>query len=120
MYMKSALIVDDDKAIRGLVRALLRRHGFDVDEAAGACEGAACIRTKRYDAVVLDLMMPDGTGEDVLRFLATQRPDAKCVVVISATAMTRIDQIDAANVVAKLRKPFDISDLTAAVERCDA
>jgi DNA-binding NarL/FixJ family response regulator len=65
-------------------------------------------------------MMSDGSGHEVLETLATQRPDVKCVVVISASSPSNIEQVEIANVQAKLRKPFDIHELVAAVENCVA
>jgi CheY-like chemotaxis protein len=115
---KSALVVDDDDAIRGLIRTVLMRHGFEVEQAANGHDAIDRIKSKRYDAIVLDLMMPNGIGDDVLDAIAIELPDVKCVVVISAAAAARIENIVSANVVAKLRKPFDIDELVDAVEKC--
>ena len=79
---KQVLVVDDDGSIRELVKILLRHDGFDVEAAANGRAAIDAIEKKDFDAVVLDLMMRDGSGEDVLRTLAVQRPDVKCVVVI--------------------------------------
>ena len=56
-------------------------------------------------------MMSDGTGQEVLRALATMRPDVKCVVVISAASPANIEDVDVANVQAKLRKRHGHDDL---------
>jgi DNA-binding response OmpR family regulator len=73
---------------------------------------------KPYDEVVLDPMMVDGSGEDVLRTMGSMRPNVKCVVVISGMSAADIDGVDEANVQAKLRKPFDIAELIAAIRSC--
>lgn len=117
---KQILVVDDDGSIRELVGTLLRRDGFEVDDVQSGNTAIASLTKKEYDAVVLDLMMRDGSGQDVLRTIATQRPHAKCVVVISATSAAYIEAVDMDNVVAKLRKPFDIHELLAAVHQCVA
>lgn len=117
MSAKAILVVDDDRAIRTLIRLILQRAGYDADEADSGNQAIARIREKRYDAVVLDLMMPDGSGEDVLDVLK-EHPLVKCVVLISATSAAKLAKIDDLNVVAKLRKPFDINDLVEAVGRC--
>ena len=77
----------------------------------------ASLTAKQYDAVVLDLMMREGSGHDVLKTVAAQRPHAKYVVVISATSAANIEAVEMDNVVAKLRKPFDIHELLAAVHQ---
>ena len=115
---KNILVVDDDSSIRGLVSTLLEREGFAVEKAENGDAAIAAIEEKKFDAVVLDLMMRDGSGRDVLELLATTRPQVKCVVVISATSAANIESVDNANVEAKLRKPFDIHELLDAVRRC--
>ena len=115
---KQILVVDDDGSIRELVETLLRREGFEVDSVASGNAAIASLTAKEYDAVVLDLMMRDGGGHDVLQTVAAQRPHAKCVVVISATSAANIESVGLDNVVAKLRKPFEIRDLLAAVHQC--
>ena len=115
---KTVLVVDDDGSIRVLVRTLLEREGFAVENAESGDVAITAIEEKKFDAVVLDLMMRDGSGHDVLQVLATKRPDVKCVVVISATSAANIAALDHANVEAKLQKPFDINDLVDAVRRC--
>lgn len=117
---KRVLVVDDDGSIRELVGTLLRREGFEVDSVQSGNAAIASLSEKEYDAVVLDLMILDGSGQDVLQTVATQRPHAKCVVVISATSAASIEAVDIDNVVAKLRKPFDIRELVAAVHKCAA
>lgn len=118
MSNKSVLVVDDDTSIRGMVRSVLHREGFEVEEVAGGNDAIALMAEKSYDAVVLDVMMGEGNGEDVLRALAAMRPGHKCVVVISAAAPAVIDQLAISNVQAKLRKPFDIAQLVEAIREC--
>ncbi len=117
---KSILVVDDDDSIRELVATLLRREDFAVDDVRSGHAAINCLNEKEYDAVVLDLMMRDGSGHDVLQTLSVQRPNVKCVVVISATSPAYIDALDSPNIEAKLRKPFSIHDLLAAVRKCTA
>lgn len=117
---KNVLVVDDDDSIRELVVTLLRREGFAVDDVRSGHDAISALEEKQYDAVVLDLMMRDGTGHDVLQRVSVQRPNVKCVVVISATSPANIDALDSPNIEAKLRKPFSIHDLLAAVHNCTA
>lgn len=101
-----------------MVRAVLRRDGFEVEEVESGDQAIAQIRQKRYDAIVLDIMMGRGSGHDVLQALALERPDDNCVVVISATSQPTLDKIDNVHVKTKLRKPFNINDLVAAIHQC--
>ena len=100
------------------MRTVLAREGYQVDEAYGGREALEKIAWDGYDAIVLDLMMPEISGFDVLSAISQVRPNSKCVVVISAAASQRIGEAESPLVRARLRKPFEISDLVAAVRGC--
>jgi CheY-like chemotaxis protein len=62
------LIVDDDAALRHILRALLEDEGYPVSQVATAADGLAHLRAARSGHVVLlDFLLPDGDGGDVLR-----------------------------------------------------
>jgi len=115
---KRVLVADDDQPIRRFIRAVLEREGLVVEEAVDGRQALSKIRHDGYDAIVLDLMMPLVSGYDVLAEITRERPNSKCVVIISAAAAREIEQADPSIVRAKLRKPFDIRELVAAVHSC--
>lgn len=115
---RSVLVADDDEAIRRLLGLILTRDGFDVEEAANGREALDRLRRKDYDCMILDLMMGPGTGFDVLDTVKRERPGRRFVVIASATAARTIDQLDSDNIVAKIRKPFDITELLHVVRKC--
>ena len=61
------LVVDDDAGVRGLVRANLEAEGYAVQEAASAREGLAALEEEAPDLVLLDVMMPEVDGWEMLR-----------------------------------------------------
>ncbi len=61
------LVVDDELDIREGLETLLQLEGYRVDLAANGLEGQRKIESHAYDLVLLDLMMPDRSGMDVLR-----------------------------------------------------
>jgi len=61
------LVIDDEADIRESLDALLSLEGYEVDLAANATEGAASLESHVYDLILLDLMMPDRSGMDVLK-----------------------------------------------------
>lgn len=108
------LIVEDDEAVRALMRAALAEAGYRVQAASNGEGGLSVLRLRRPDAIVLDLMMPIMDG---WAFRAEQRKvaglrDIPIVVVTAATAPTA--ELAPAAV---LSKPFRVDDLVAAVER---
>ena len=109
--MKRILVVDDDSAIRRLLRAILRRHGFTVEIAEDGIEALEKLKDGRYDAVVLDLMMPKADGWSVVGHLEAHQPDLLGRLVV-LTASTEQDVVQArGRVYAAFRKPFEINDL---------
>jgi excisionase family DNA binding protein len=63
----SVLVVDDDDQMREVVRLQLEREGYDVQEAASADEGLAAIENRKPELVLLDVMMPQVDGWEMLR-----------------------------------------------------
>jgi DNA-binding NarL/FixJ family response regulator len=78
------LIVDDHASFRRLARLVLLAAGFDVvGEAADAEEARALIARLRPDAVLLDVMLPDGSGVEVARQLSRDPGSPKVVLTSS-------------------------------------
>jgi DNA-binding NarL/FixJ family response regulator len=76
------LIVDDHTMYRGGVRALLQQHGVgDVDEAARGNDALEMTRKRRYDALILDISLPDRDGLDVLKQVKAVQPMLPVLVV---------------------------------------
>lgn len=116
--VKKVLIVDDDAPIRQLVGTVLRREGYAVDLAHDGQEAIDALRVSRYDAIVLDLMMPRVSGYEVLDFIQREQAESRCVVVVSAAASQDIDKADRSVVRALIRKPFELRELIEAVRSC--
>jgi DNA-binding response OmpR family regulator len=82
--MKRLLLVDDDAVVLRSYRDRLSAHGFQVNTAADGTAALGILRSGKPDLVVLDLMMPNLSGVDVLRFIrATPRLAATPVVVLT-------------------------------------
>lgn len=114
------LIVDDDDAIRMLVARVLRRERYTVAQASNGRDALDQLRTRSFDAVVLDLMMPVMTGFELIQYLESHDDAGRpCVIVVSATSETELKTVVSPNVHAVLRKPFDLSALVSAVRSCD-
>ena len=107
----SALVVDDDAAIRVLVRINLELEGFAVSEAATLAEAAAAVQRDRPAVVLLDVHL--GT-EDTTELLAELRADGIPVAVVTGSADIE-DYEDAADGV--LAKPFEPDTLIALAHR---
>ena len=65
MQTSRVLIIDDDAGVRGVLKAMLQRAGYDVLEAANGAEGLERAHALRPDLVLLDIEMPGMNGFDV-------------------------------------------------------
>jgi len=77
----SVLIVDDEKNILVTVGRALRLEGFEVEVAGGGKLALEKARTRSFDAVLLDVQLPDLDGLDVLRMLKAEREDVPVLVM---------------------------------------
>ena len=112
MHVRKILIADDDPPLRGLLRLVAARAGFDVDTASNGAEALEKIRANHYTVAVIDLMMPWMSGYDVIEHLA-EMPERPAVVVVTALNDARLARLDSSVVSSILRKPFDIEMLSA-------
>jgi sigma-B regulation protein RsbU (phosphoserine phosphatase) len=79
------LIVDDNSVSRDVLRQWLVRQGYDVDEAGGGEQGLELIRANDYDLILLDIVMPDKTGVEVLDVLQKEKRLGRApIIMISA------------------------------------
>lgn len=101
------LIVDDDTAIRSLLRAVVSRAGFEVHVAADGKQAMSLITSGEYRVMLLDLMMPVMSGYEVLAQL-DQLPTAPPVIIVSAMLDGKPSTLDSERVQAILHKPFDV------------
>jgi len=118
MTVHNVLVVDDDENTRNMVLAVLRQAGFAADAAANGGEALSRLATTNYSAVVLDIMMPGISGIDVIRRLASMGRQTKCVVLMSAGTESLLNDAPPALIHTKLRKPFNIKEVVAAVRGC--
>jgi DNA-binding NtrC family response regulator len=112
------LIVDDEEAIRGLLREILEDEGFSVTTAGNVAEAQEARRVRRPDLILLDIWMPDGDGITLLKEWAQGYGMDVPVIMISghgtvetAVEATRIGAFDF------LEKPLSHGKLLVTIER---
>jgi len=112
--------VDDDKAIRSLITAVLSRKGYSVETARNGEEALEVIAGKTFEVIILDLMMPKVDGFEVIEHLTRTAPEQlkRCVIVLTAVASKDLRKLDGSRVFRVLRKPFDLDELLSVVTDC--
>ena len=113
----AVLVADDDRTIRTILTQALTRAGCKVHATSSLTTLMRWVAEGKGDAVITDVMMPDGNGLEMLPKIATDRPGLP-VIVISAqnTIMTAIQAADA-RAFDYLPKPFDLPDLMKRVAK---
>lgn len=113
------LIAEDDVPMRKLIRRELEIDGYLVTEAHNGRETLDLARSEDFDLMVLDLVMPDLSGWDVLEHRATDpRLRAVPVIIVSARRGPDVARAVAFGVYGLLPKPFDPGDLRDMVRTC--
>lgn len=82
--IKTILIVEDDRFIGEMYVRSLRKNGYEVDWVVTGTQGISAATTKVYDLILLDIMLPEAQGTDVLNHLrGTQDliPNSKVIIL---------------------------------------
>jgi len=116
--MTTILVVDDDPAIREMIRLALTNRGYEVQEAGNALDARQTIASRAPDLILLDWMMPGQSGFEFARALRRD-PEHRQIPVIMLTARDQEeDKVAALEAGADdyVAKPFSISELLARIK----
>ena len=109
--MTKVLVVDDSAFTRGIHTRILKENGYDVVEATGGVEALTMYASEKPDAVLLDLLMPDMDGMDVVRQLRASDPEAKVIICSTDKQKARREEGREAGVMGFVTKPVDPEEL---------
>lgn len=118
--MPSVLVVDDEEAVRQLIKDALGQAGYRVNEARDGREGLQRYREAPSDLVIMDILMPDQDGLESILTLRREFPTAKIVAITGGSDMIGIlNFLDVAKMLGArrtLQKPFDMKHLLEVVQ----
>jgi DNA-binding NtrC family response regulator len=117
---EKVLLVDDEQDFLDSLAERMRARGMDVSTTTSAQEAIKKAETESYDAIVLDLMMPEMDGIEVLQAIKEKRPD---VGVILLTGYASLDKgIEAMKLGAMdfVEKPADLKILSEKIKQAHA
>jgi DNA-binding response OmpR family regulator len=112
------LLIDDDVRLAAMVGDYLRNAGYDVDVAPTLAAGRERLHDKSYDALLLDLMLPDGDGLDFTRSLRADARTRRLPLLMLTARGEPLDRIVGLELGADdyLGKPFEPRELLARVK----
>jgi PAS domain S-box-containing protein len=113
-----ALLVDDETAVLEVAAQQLSLLGFRVTASTSPADALATFRREpqRFLVAVLDMTMPELTGDDVLRQLRELRPDLPAVLVSGYSEETLFERVGRAARTRFIQKPFTVESLRAALQ----
>ncbi len=116
----SILLADDEEKILKTLGRALREEGHDVVTTPNALEAQRLLGARSFDLLVVDFLMPDRTGLEIIRDLAATTPEAERPAIIMMTAHGTVESaVEAMKLGARdyLQKPFDVDELLVTVRR---
>lgn len=116
--MARIIIIDDQDAIRSIVRRTLERHGHTVVEAPDGQAGMRLLLEQPVDLVITDIFMPGQDGIETLRAVRKDFPGVPVIVMSGGSRIGDLDLREAAEVLGAVRtiqKPFGAHEILKVV-----
>jgi len=116
--MNRILLVDDEPAIREIIRTVLGEENFTFAEASNGHEAQIILARQSFDLVMTDIIMPDCDGLELVMTLRESHPDLKIVVLSGGGRVSAEHYLDLAEKLGAVRvfeKPFNTEDLRTGV-----
>jgi DNA-binding NtrC family response regulator len=118
--MGSILLVDDEEKILKTLGRALRDEGHEVVTGSNGKDAQRLLAERSFDLLIIDFLMPDRTGMDVIRELATSMPESERPAMVMMTAHGSIESaVEAMKLGARdyLQKPFEVEELLVLARR---
>jgi len=113
-----ALVVEDDDGIVSLVRRVLEREEFTVECVKSGGAAIELMKTVAYDLLIIDLMLPFVSGEEVMNFIEETQPHTLRRVIVMTASPRKLSCEFLERICKILAKPFDINELVLMAREC--
>ena len=110
------LIIEDEEVLAGSVESYLNKEGYVCETALNYEQAIEKIKLYRYDCMIVDITLPDGSGLDLIRELMKNRTDTGIIIISARSSLD--DKITGLGIGADdyLTKPFHLSELNARIK----
>lgn len=116
MSRPSVLIVDDDPGTVETLTDIFQAKSYRVATAYSGEEAIAEARRARYDAVVMDIVMPGLNGVEALKAIKASAPQTNVIMITAFTRHELVEEAKRGSALAVLPKPLDVDRLLALLE----
>jgi DNA-binding NtrC family response regulator len=114
------LLVDDEKEFIETLSERMRTRDLDVSTATSAADALKLVREHSYDAIVLDLMMPEMDGLEALKVLRERNPELQVILLTGQGSVAKGIEAMKLGAMDFLEKPADIETLTRKIKKAQA
>lgn len=111
------LILDDEEDLRSILAQRLGRRGYEILEAATAREGMALLQETIFEAVLLDIRLPDGDGLQLLQEMKKRQPDLQVIMLTGHGTLESAIEAMKAGAYDYLTKPCNLSELEITLQK---
>ncbi len=114
--MKKILLVDDSGLARRLVRKMLEEFEYEIEEVSSGPQALEACALNQYDLVILDMLMAEMYGLEVLQKLKEMNPSLPVIVATADIQRTTRDQVKEAGAAAMINKPVNKDELVETLD----
>jgi len=115
-YLPKILIVDDEARMRDSLKVLLSNEGYNIHTGCNGREAIECLNKGSYDIILLDMIMPDMDGYQVMDYLKGKHSDTMVIIMTGHASIDSAVECLKRGAYDYLRKPFDVEQLLARVK----
>ncbi|HSM85367.1 MAG TPA: ATP-binding protein, partial [Candidatus Limnocylindrales bacterium] len=113
---ETVLLVEDEPVLRGMIAEYLDKYGYIVHEASNAAEAEYIAATQsNIDLLITDLVMPGGSGRDLMLSIASMRPDTRVLFMSGYFDHAVLEEALRQSGAAFIQKPFQLRDIAVRV-----
>lgn len=115
-YVPKILIVDDEARMRDSLKVLLSNEGYNIETGCNGREAIECLNKDSYDMVLLDMVMPEMDGYQVMDYIKDKHLDPMVIIMTGHASVDSAVECLKRGAYDYLRKPFDFEQLLARVK----
>lgn len=110
------LVIDDEQGIRNVLTSLLKEKGFEITSASSAAEGLKLLTQSFYNVIVLDVILPDMMGTELLDKIESTSSDSEVVLITGHASLETAIQAVRKRTYDYILKPFKLGQLLEAID----
>lgn len=114
--VRKVLVIDDEEIIRQCSKRTLGPAGYLVHTASSGMEGLSMLNETTYDLILVDMMMPELDGTEVVKHIKRIAPGTKIMVITGYSSAETVEMIKNIGVSCYLEKPYSPQTLLKSVE----